>query len=392
MTGMRNTTLMGALLLVLALALAACGEGGVGEGAEGELTEEAPAGTGAEDAATEAAEESTMDDGATDAAQTEAATEEESAEGEGDAVVEGDGDVRVCMMPKLIGIPYFNASGEGAAEAAEELGIALEYNGPTQAQAADQVQMIEQWTSQGCDAISVAANDPDALAPAMTAAGEAGIATSAWDADVARDAREVFVNQATFEGIGQTLVEIMAEQTGGEGEFLVVTGSLTAPNQNAWLEEMEAHMAEAYPDMSIAAVEPGEEDLALGIEVTTSYLQANPDTAGVFAITTVALPGAAEAVEQLGLTGEVPVTGLGVPSENAVYIESGSIVEFALWNPVDLGYLAVHVANAQIAGELPTSGTFEAGRLGEVELIAEDEILLGPPTVFNADNIGEFDF
>jgi rhamnose transport system substrate-binding protein len=304
----------------------------------------------------------------------------------------GEGPTKICMMPKLVGIPYFNASEKGAKEAAEELGVELVYDGPTEAKAALQSQMIEQWIQQQCGAITVAANDPDALAPAMKKAGDAGIATGAWDADVAADARDVFVNQATFEAIGYKLVDVMAEQTNGEGEFLVVTGSLTAPNQVAWLEAMRERMKEKYPDMSIASVEAGEEDLQLGIDITKNYLRANPDTAGVFGITSVALPGAAEAVEQEGLEGEVAVTGLSTPNDMKPYLESGAVEEFVLWNPIDLGYLAVHVANAQIEGNLPDSGTFKAGRLGEVEMISEDEVLLGPPLVFTQDNIDEYDF
>ena len=304
------------------------------------------------------------------------------------------GPKKVCMMPKLVGIPYFNASEKGAEEAAKELDIELVYDGPTEAKAALQSQMIEQLIQQQCGAISVAANDPDALAPAMKKAGDAGIATSSWDADVAKDAREVFVNQATFEAIGQGLVDVMAEQTDEKGEFLVVTGSLTAPNQVAWLKAMRAHMKSEYPEMSIASVEAGEEDLQKGIDITKNYLRANPDTAGVFGITSVALPGAAEAVQQEGLEGDVAVTGLSTPNDMKPYLESGAVEEFVLWNPVDLGYLAVHVANLQIEGNMPSKegATFEAGRLGKVEMIADDEVLLGPPLVFNEENIDEYNF
>src|SRR5919109_13042 len=277
----------------------------------------------------------------------------------------GGGPTKICMMPKLVGIPYFNAAEKGAKEAAGQLDIQLVYDGPTEAKAALQSQMIEQWIQQQCSAITVAANDPSALAPAMKKAGNAGIKTGAWDADVAKDARDVFVNQATFEAIGYKLVDVMAEQTGGKGEFLVVTGSLTAPNQVAWLKEMRERMKEKYPEMSIASVQPGEEDLQKGIDITKNYLRANPDTAGVFGITSVALPGAAEAVEQLGREGEVPVTGLSTPNEMKPYVNSGIVKEFVLWNPVDLGYLAVYVANAQVEGTLPKSGNFKAGRLGE---------------------------
>jgi len=304
----------------------------------------------------------------------------------------GGGPKKICMMPKLVGIPYFNASEKGAKEAAEELGVDLVYDGPTEAKAALQSQMIEQWIQQQCGAISVAANDPDALAPAMKKAEDAGIKTSAWDADVAKDAREVFVNQATFEAIGYKLVDVMAEQTGGKGKFLVVTGSLTAPNQVAWLKEMRERMKEKYPEMSISSVEPGEEDLQLGIDITKNYLRANPDTTGVFGITSVALPGAAEAVEQEGLEGEVAVTGLSTPNDMKPHLDSGAVEKFVLWNPVDLGYLAVHVANAQLEDNLPKSGTFKAGRLGEVKMLAEDEVLLGPPLVFTPENIDQYDF
>lgn len=314
---------------------------------------------------------------------------------QGGATGGGGGEqAKICMMPKLVGIPYFNAAEKGAKEAAEELGVELNYSGPTEASAAEQVQMIQLMIQQQCDAISVAANDPEALAPAMKEAGNAGVATSAWDADVKDDAREYFVNQTTFEAFGQQMVEVMAEQTGGEGEFLVVTGSLTAPNQNAWIEAMRAYMEAEYPDMSIASVEPGEEDLQLGIDITKNYLRANPDTAGVFGLTTVALPGAAEAVQQLGVADEVAVTGSSTPNQMRPYVESGTVNKFVLWNPIDLGYLAVHVANRQVNGNMPSEegATFEAGRLGEVEMIAPDVVLLGDPLVFTEENIDEFDF
>src|SRR5215213_4316536 len=304
----------------------------------------------------------------------------------------GGGPTKICMMPKLVGIPYFNASEKGAKEAAGELDIQLVYDEPTEAKAALQSQMIEQWIQQQCSAITVAANDPNALAPAMKKAGDAGIKTGAWDADVAKDARQVFVNQATFNAIGYKLVDVMAEETGGKGKFMVLTGSLTAPNQVAWLKAMRERMTEKYPEMSIASVQPGEEDLQKGIDITTNYLEAHPDTTGVFGITSVALPGAAEAVKQSGLTGKVAVTGLTTPNEMKDYMKEGVVKKFVLWNPIDLGYLAVYVANAQVEGNLPKSGTFKAGRLGEVKMIASDEVLLGPPLVFTKENIGKYDF
>jgi len=302
------------------------------------------------------------------------------------------GRAKICVMPKLVGIPYFNATERGARDAARELDVELDFSGPTEAAAVQQVQYIQQWVQLQCDAISVAANDPDSLAPALQEAEQAGVKISAWDSDVAKDARSVFINQATFSTVGNALADIMASETGKKGKFLVVTGSLTAPNTNAWIEAIEKRFKDRYPKMSVASIQPGEEDLQKGIDTAKSYLTANPDTAGVFGVTSVALPGVAEAVRQLGLTGKVKVTGNTDPILAKPYIDAGVIKRAVLWNPEDLGYLAVHVAKRQVDGTLPKSGSFEAGRLGKVKLTKRDEVLLGPPLVYSAKDVDRYKF
>ena len=73
----------------------------------------------------------------------------------------------VLVMPKLVGIPYFNASETGALQAGKDLGVNVIYAGPTQPDAAAQVKMIEDYISRGVDAIAVAPNDPAALTPVL---------------------------------------------------------------------------------------------------------------------------------------------------------------------------------------------------------------------------------
>jgi len=299
----------------------------------------------------------------------------------------------IGMLPKFTSDPYFVAVNEGAQEAAAELGVRVEFNGPVDANVAAQADIIDRWVRSGFDAITVSANDPDALAPAMMRAMRSGISVSTFDADVRREAREVFLNQATFEGMGRTMVDMMVEEAGSEGEFLVVTAVLTAPNQNRWIEEMRTYIAEAYPNMQLAAVLPGDEDLEKSKNVALNYLRANPDTKGVFCVTGIATPGVAEAVKQLDLVGQVAVTGLGVPSLVRPYIKDGTIKQVALWNPVDMGYGAIYMVKAQLDGTLdPNSGFLEAGRLGRLEFTDESTLLLGDPYIFNAENIDDFDF
>ncbi len=299
----------------------------------------------------------------------------------------------IGMLPKFTSDPYFVAVNEGAQEAAAELGVRVEFNGPVDANVAAQADIIDRWVRSGFDAITVSANDPDALAPAMMRSMRSGISVSTFDADVRQEAREVFLNQATFEGMGRAMVDMMVEEAGSEGEFLVVTAVLTAPNQNRWIEEMRTYIAEAYPDMELAAVLPGDEDLERSKNVALNYLRANPDTKGVFCVTGIATPGVAEAVKQLDMVGQVAVTGLGVPSLVRPYIKDGTIKQVALWNPVDMGYGAIYMVKAQLDGTLdPSSGFLEAGRLGQLEFLDDSTILLGDPYIFTAENIDDFDF
>ncbi len=300
---------------------------------------------------------------------------------------------KIGMLPKFTSDPYFVAVNQGAQEAAKELQVTVEFNGPVDANVAAQANIIDQWIRAGMDAITVSANDPNALAPALERAARRGIKVSTFDADVKPEARQVFLNQCTFEGMGKTMVEMLAKDAGTDGDFLVITAVLTAPNQNRWIEEAKKYAGQKYPNMRFAAVLPGEEDLEKSKNVALNYLRANPNTKGVLCVTGIATPGVAEAVKQLGLKGKVAVTGLGVPSLVRPYLKDGTIKEVALWNPVDIGYGAIYIAKAQLDGTLkPDSGFVEAGRLGKLKFIQNDTVLLGEPTIFTTANVDNFKF
>lgn len=307
---------------------------------------------------------------------------------------DGNGPVRIAMIPKFTSDPYFKAVEQGAQEAASELGVSVTFNGPVDADVAKQSDLVDQYVQQRYDAITLSANDANAIAPALKRAQAAGVKVSTFDSDAAPDARDVFLNQATFSGIGQTMVDMMANQTDGRGHFLIVTAVLTAPNQNQWIDEMKSYIKDKYPDMTIEAVLPGDEDLAKSRQVTLDYLRSHPKINGVWAVTGIATPGVAQAVQELGLKDKVVVTGLGVPSLIKPFIKDGTIKQACLWNPTDIGYAAIHMAKAQIEGTLQggTGSSLPAGRLGSLKFTEQDSILLGDPLIFDADNIDDFNF
>jgi ABC-type sugar transport system substrate-binding protein len=296
------------------------------------------------------------------------------------------------MMPKLMGISYFNACRRGAEEAARERAVALNYDGPPVDKVELQTQMIDEWVALGYDVIAVAPNDPEVIVPALRRARDAGMLTLTWDADANPTAsgRARFVNQAPVAAVGNLLVDIMASAIGGAGKTVIVTGSATAPNQNAWMAVMQQRLKETYPAITLLQTLVPEEDQNRARQMTRDVLNAHADLAGIWGITSVALPAVAEAVRQSGRSGQVYVTGLSLPSTVKSYVHDGTVEKFVLWNPVDLGYLTVHVAHRLATASLG-SGPLRFGRLSGIA-VSDTEVVLGPPLVFDKQNIDRYDF
>src|SRR3989304_9904865 len=119
------------------------------------------------------------------------------------------------VMPKLVGIDYFNACERGAREAAAELGVELTYDGPITNDVTKQAEMLDAWITRRFDVIAVPPNDPHALAPTLRRAAALGIKVITWDADSDEDSRAYFVNQAPLREFGHTLGRALAGQQAG---------------------------------------------------------------------------------------------------------------------------------------------------------------------------------
>ncbi|CDM64179.1 substrate-binding domain-containing protein [Pyrinomonas methylaliphatogenes] len=297
----------------------------------------------------------------------------------------------IAMMPKAKGDPYFISCKQGADEAARELGVELLWDGPTELDPAKQNEVVEAWITRGVDAIAVSVENRVGISTVLRKARERGIKVLTWDADAERDARDFFVNQATPQGIGYTLTDEAARILGGRGEFAIITASLSAANQNEWIKYIKERLAQKYPDLKLVAIQPSEGDRDRAFAETQTVLKVYPNVRLIMAIAAPAVPGAAEAVKQAGRR-DVKVIGLSLPSMCRTYIHEGIIESIVLWNTRDLGYLTVYAAQAAATGRLKRGDRqLEAGRLGRVE-VADDEVRLGAPFIFNRENIDRFDF
>jgi rhamnose transport system permease protein len=297
----------------------------------------------------------------------------------------------IAVMPKAKGDPYFVSCRKGAEEAAREFNAELIWDGPTGLDAAKQNEIVDNWITRKVDVIAVAVENKAGISTVLRKARQHGIKVLAWDADAEVDARDYFVDQATPEGIGNTLTDEAARLLDGKGEFAIITGALSAANQNEWIANIKERLAAKHPGLTLATIRPGDDDRDKAFSETQTILKVYPRVRLVMAISAPAVPGAAEAVRQAGRK-DVDVIGLSLPSINKTYIHDGVVQEIVLWNTNDLGYLVVAAGTQLTKGGIPAdASSLNAGRLGQVQ-IRGSEIVLGIPLIINKGNVETFDF
>lgn len=274
---------------------------------------------------------------------------------------------RIALVVKALGIGFFEAAAKGGEEAAGEIGdVELIYTGPTDTTAEGQIEVINSLIAQKVDAIAVSANDQDALVPALKKAMQRGIKVISWDSGVAADGRMLHLNPSSNALIGNMIVKLAADHLPDGGDVAVLSASATATNQNIWIEEMNK-VTDQYNGINVVATVYGDDLADKSYREAEGLMKSHENLKAIIAPTSVGIVAAAQAVSDAGKAGEINVTGLGLPSEMAGHIESGASKSFAIWNPIDLGYSAVMLANSLIDGiEAGPGAEIPMGRMGKI--------------------------
>lgn len=304
-------------------------------------------------------------------------------------------DLKFTLIPKNINNPYMTTMSNGFLEACKELGEAGKEEGPSETGASAQVPYINTAITQRQNAILVSANDPNALVPYLKKAMEQKIKVVSLDSDTAAAGRELFINQASSEEIGRSLVQVLAKEIGSSGDFAILSATPNATNQNTWIKYMQDELKKPeYKDMKLVKIAYGNDEDQKSFTETQGLLQAYPNLKGIISPTSVGIAAAARYISSSPYKGKVVLTGLGTPNQLREFVKDGTIKEFELWSPADLGYLGAYAAAQLCSGNIEGNEgeTFAAGKLGQRTVGKEGVVILGPPTVFNADNIDKFNF
>lgn len=304
-----------------------------------------------------------------------------------------NGTVSIAMLPKLINIDYFDACKRGAAKAAQETGVHLIYDGPTEPSGSEQNKFFDTWIRQGVHAICVAPDQPKTIRRFVEKAHAQGIKVVTWDSDAPDSGRDLFVNQVDEKVLGERLMDDLAQQMGNEGEWAIAIASLDAANLNVWRHYAEDRAKEKYPGLHLVATEVTKEDENFAREKVETLLNAYPNLKGIIAFDSNSVPGAAEAVKRAGKVGKVAIVGNSTPGKMRSYIKEGALQSFYLWDPRELGALTVRVAKLLVAGETIRDG-MEIPGYGKVQLSKQNPkvVIMAEPIRFTKENIDQFDF
>lgn len=301
-----------------------------------------------------------------------------------------------AFVAKDVQNPYMKKVYDGFKKSCDAIGATALYKGPEAATPEKQIEIINQLIAQKVSGIAIAANDADALQPALQEAMKAGISVISLDSAVNKESRQTHIQQADPEKIGRGLVQAAYEMVNGDGGIAILSATAQATNQNLWIEYMKKELDEnptKYAKTPLIKVAYGDDDPTKSTSETQALLT-NPNVKVIIAPTTVGMLAAGKVLQDK--KSPVKLTGLGLPSEMAPFIEDGTCPWMYLWNPVDIGYLAGYtidsLANKKITGAV--GDKFNAADLGE-KVITKDasdgtEVMLGDPFKFEPSNIAEW--
>jgi rhamnose transport system substrate-binding protein len=303
--------------------------------------------------------------------------------------------VTVGLLPKLDTDPYFGVAKSGAEEAQGEIGGKVVQQAPSAATADAQIEFINNLVAQKVDVIAIAGNDANAVAPALKRAQQQGVRVIAYDSDVAKDARALFINQAKSDSLAEQMLESMGAMIGYDGEFAILSSTPTATNQNAWIDFMKKKLESEpkFAKMKLVQIAYGEESEQVNQQQALALVEAFPNLKGIIIPAGIGLPAAARALEQAGSLNKIKLTGLAPATFMKKYILNGSSQDI-WWNVKDLGYLTYYAAQAvaqcKVTGK--QGETFTAGRLGNYTVGADGEVVLGPADIVTPKNVENFKF
>ena len=268
-----------------------------------------------------------------------------------------EGTPKIAYVPKVIGQPWWDHVEQGVKAWSEEKGIDVIYQGDSTTDAAAQVQIMTDLINQDIDILCFSPNDPDACEEICKQARDKGIIVIATEASGMENV-DFDIEAFDEAGLGAFLMDELAAQMGEEGEYITMVGSMTMESQNNWADAAVARQEAAYPNMKLVDDKRVEDnsDAQQAYNLTMQLKEKYPDLKGILGTGSFDAPGAARAIEEMGLTGEMFAISVAMPAEVSDYLINGTLKSVALWDASVTARVQLNAAMKLFNGETIEDG------------------------------------
>ena len=307
----------------------------------------------------------------------------------------GSEKITIAFVPKVIGQAWWDYVGEGVDAWAEENKDIAEviYKGPAEVDAAAQVQIMTDLVNQGVDVLCFSANDPNACEEICKQAMEKGIIVISTESATMTNI-DYDVEAFTDAGLGAFLMDELAKMMGEEGEYVTMVGSMTMESHNNWADAAVAQQEAKYPNMTLVADKriSSDSDAEIAYNRTKEMIQKYPNLKGILGTSSFDAPGAARAIDELGLTGKVFAISVAMPSETRDYLKAGILQAVGLWDPAVTAKVMLNLAVKMANGETVEAG-MDLGMPGYESVDIQGKVVIGDGALaITKDNVDNFTF
>ncbi len=287
----------------------------------------------------------------------------------------------IAVVPKGQAHIFWQTVHAGAAAAAKDLGVRIEWNGPaTEIEYAKQIEIVENFITRRVDGIVLAPTERVALVAVIERARREGIPVTIFDSGANTENYISFVATDNFAG-GQMAARRLGQLLGGKGKvavIAVVPGSASTSERERGFQET---VQKEFPGIQIAALQYGMSDRARSLAVSEDILTAHPDLQGIFASNESSAVGAAQALKARNLSGKIKLVGFDSSPSLVDDLKAGTIDSLVVQNPYRMGYEAVKTIVDHLQQKRPPKRVDSGATLVTRDNMNTPEVqkLLNPP-------------
>jgi ribose transport system substrate-binding protein len=265
----------------------------------------------------------------------------------------GGKNYKMTLVAGVKGDEFYITMNCGAQEKAKELGVTLDFQGPDEFDASQQIPVLDAVTAKSPDAILIAPTDTKALfAPITQAAQNSKIVLV--DTTLADPSMAVSQIASDNTAGGKTAAETLLKLIGGKGKVMVINvkpGISTTDQRGQGFEDG----VKGQSGVEYLGQEYSQDDPAKAAAIVTATLAKHPDLKGIFATNLFSAEGAASGLRQAGKLGDVKIVGFDAGPKQVQDLKDGIVQALIAQKPADIGSQGVEQAYNALEGKPTTA-------------------------------------